>query len=176
VKLRDLIDDARAYVGGLAIALAGRAAMDGAAYRPAANVQVDRLRSTLAACLGFEDIPPDEQLEAALRHRLARIGELEQRWRTCAARVRVLGEHNVRLAFEADGLRRSYTALADQRGELARQLAEREHQLLVARRMLRNGDVDGAGHYLWEVTEGLAEGGGLEHPGSLPGEEVGDVG
>lgn len=141
-RLRDIFGDLRAHVGGLAIALVGRAAVDGAERRRAAanDLVVDRLRATLAATFGFEDIPPDPYLEQAARHRVTRVAELERRWS---------GAEN-----------------------LAR---ERLHQLLEALQMLRDDDVEGARHYLWSVTIGAdVEGGGLVHPGSLPGEEVGD--
>jgi len=164
-RLRNIIEGA---VVDLAAALIGRRAV------AAANVQVDRLRATFAATLGFEDIPPDADLEAALRKRVARISDLEQRWAACSRRVHQLGEQNVALAFEADRLHRELQRLHQREDE-------REHQLAVAREKLRNGDVQGADHYLWTVTRPAigsepVEGGGLVDAGALPGEEVGDVG
>lgn len=181
MKLRDLFNDACAYVGGLAIALAGRAAVDGAEQR-AANERPDPLRPTLAAALGFgDDIPPDADLMVALRKRIACISDLEQRWTACSARVRELGAANVKLTLEADDLLRKYEERIRFNVETRRQLAEREHQIAVAREKLRNGDAQGADHYLWTVTRPAiasepVEGGGLQVAGALPGEEVGDVG
>lgn len=166
IRLRDIIEGA---VVDLAVALVGRRSV------AAANIRVpDLLRTTFAITLGFEDVPSDADLFAALRKRVARISELEQRWSACSAHVHELGAANVKLALEADDLRRFNV-------ETRRQLAEREHQIAVAREKLRNGDAQGADHYLWTVTRPaiaseLVEGGGLQDAGALPGEEVGDVG
>lgn len=168
MRLRDLF---RGRMEDLAFALLGS--------RPervehlAANVQVDRLRATLASLFGFEDVPPDEYIEQAARHRQRRIDLLETRWRAATLRLKALGQQNVDLAFEADGLRR--------------RLADLGHRVEVARQMLHDGNIDVASHHLWlasrdeaiaahdkAIAAALAPGGGLEHPGSLPGEEVGD--
>lgn len=168
-RLRDLI---HGKLADLAFALARSPANE----PPEEAVPTDRLRETLASLFGFESTPPDEHLTQAARHRIARISELERRWAACSQRVHVLGAQNVKLTIESDELNRRNGQLEVRLADAMLVLGEREHQLLVARRMLRDGDVDGASHYLWSVTAGLVEGGGLQHPGSLPGEEVGDVG
>lgn len=131
MRLRDLF---RGTMEDLAFALLGSRS---------ANIQVDRLRATLASMFGFEDVPPDAYIEQAARYRIQRITTLERRWSDA--------EHRAR---------------------------ERLHQLLEALQMLRDDDAEGACHYLWSVTIGAdvagIEAGGLQHPGSLPGEEVGD--